>query len=187
MQEVCAELGVTATAVRQRLGRLQGAGFVTRELVRSGRGRPHHAYRVSELGLRELGDNYVDLALILWREVQRISVPEVRAGVMDRVQHAFAERYGRRVAGGTLAERMHSLQGALAEQGFDVEVADGQDGLPILREHNCPYLELAEEDKGICEMEQAVFRQVLGTDVRLVQCCLDGHSCCEFRTVPEAT
>ena len=35
VQEICADLGVTATAVRQRLVRLQGLKMVARELVRS--------------------------------------------------------------------------------------------------------------------------------------------------------
>src|SRR5437660_1626524 len=52
--------------------------------------------------------------------------------------------------------------------------------LPILRENNCPYSELADGDRGICELEQEVFQRVLGADVKLSQCCLDGHHCCEF-------
>ena len=39
-----AGLGVTATAVRQRLERLMRAGLVERSTVARGRGRPSHAY-----------------------------------------------------------------------------------------------------------------------------------------------
>jgi hypothetical protein len=31
-----------------------------------------------------------------------------------------------------------------------------------------------------------VFRRVLNADVRLTQCCLNGHSCCEFQTAEPA-
>ncbi|NOX55177.1 MAG: MarR family transcriptional regulator, partial [Planctomycetes bacterium] len=61
VSQLCAELGVTATAVRQRLLRLQSAELVTREAVRSGRGRPRYVYRLTDAGLRSLGDNYSDL------------------------------------------------------------------------------------------------------------------------------
>jgi predicted ArsR family transcriptional regulator len=40
VQEMCADLGVTATAVRQRLTRLGGLGLVSREVVRTGRRPP---------------------------------------------------------------------------------------------------------------------------------------------------
>ncbi len=43
VHELFDDLGGTATAVRQRLGRLVAAGFVARREVREGRGRPHHA------------------------------------------------------------------------------------------------------------------------------------------------
>src|ERR1700685_1272906 len=75
VQEICADLGVTATAVRQRLLRLQASSMVARELVRAGRGRPHHVYRVTQAALCELGDNYAELAQILWRELRNIEEP----------------------------------------------------------------------------------------------------------------
>ncbi|MEX0701352.1 MAG: MarR family transcriptional regulator [Planctomycetales bacterium] len=183
VHELCDQMGVTPTAVRQRLNRLLGLGMVSRETVRAGRGRPHHAYRVTEAGRKELGDNYTELALILWRELRSIREPEVRERIFDRVRGAFIRQYATAVRGESLSDRVSELAAALGERGFDVEVDDSGD-LPILRENNCPYLELASSDSSICEMEQAVFEQVLGADVRLAQCCLEGHSCCEFHPVP---
>ena len=43
-------LGVTATAVRNRLTRLVEAGLVERQAEAGGRGRPRHAYRASADG-----------------------------------------------------------------------------------------------------------------------------------------
>ncbi len=177
---ICQEFGVTATAVRHRLGRLQEMGLVGRETSRTGRGRPHHIYRVSEAGLRGLGENYADLAVILWRAISQIEEPELRSTMINRVEDAFVRRYGRGVSGASLGERIESLRLSLISRGYDVEVDLSQD-VAVLREKNCPYLELASEDKGICELEQAVFQRVLGSEVRLTQCCLDGHSCCEFQ------
>lgn len=180
IQEICAVLGVTATAVRQRLARLQSLDLITRETVRAGRGRPHHAYRLTEAGLRELGDNYADLAMILWRELQNIEQPAVRARLLDGVQRSLVQQYGRDVRGTSLYERVSQLRDALIDRGFDVEV-DSSGELPILRENNCPYIELASSDSSICELEHAVFQKVLGAELKLAQCCLDGHSCCEFQ------
>lgn len=179
VQEICHEVGVTATAVRQRLSRLQPIGLVSREAVRSGRGRPHHTYRVTDAGLKELGDNYSDLAVILWSELHNIEDSAVRRRVLNRVRQALVSRYGRDVDGGSLGERLQQLKSVLIEQGFDVEI-DTSGDLPVLRENNCPYLDLASCDTEICELEQSVFGKILGADVHLAHCCLDGHSCCEF-------
>jgi predicted ArsR family transcriptional regulator len=181
VHDICDAVGVTATAVRQRLLRLQGNALVSRDLVRTGRGRPHFVYRVTEKGLRQLGDNYGDLALILWREFRRIPDSAIRDGINSRIREALVARLGR-FSEGTLDERMRKLGDSLTSRGYDVEVATGG-ALPILRENNCPYQELAEEDRGICGLEREVFEQALGTGVKLSRCCLDGHHCCEFEAV----
>jgi predicted ArsR family transcriptional regulator len=181
VQEICAEQGVTATAVRHRLVRLQEAGFVARELVPSKRGRPHHVYRVTREALREMGNNYAELAQILWREIRNIEDPAVRRQLASRVEDALVDQIRKVSPNAPLNVRLAELAAELRERGFRVE-SDHSGLLPVLRENNCPYYELASEDPGICEMEQAVFRRALNADVRLTRCCLDGHSCCEFQT-----
>jgi predicted ArsR family transcriptional regulator len=180
IHELCDEIGVTATAVRQRLARLTAAGFVVRKEEHEGRGRPHHVYSVSESGLRELGDNYAELATILWNELKNIPDARTRRAIFDRIQETLAERYGRGVDGRTVSQRVEQLKTRLAESGFDVEV-DSQGRLPILRENNCPYYDLASSDPAICELEHKVFERVLGTTLALTHRCVDGHNCCEFQ------
>lgn len=182
IQDICASVGVTATAVRQRLNRLEGLGLVVREVVRAGRGRPHHVYRVSDAGFRQLGENYRDLALVLWRAVHEIEDPAVRASVLAKVQDGFVGRFGRVATSGPLSDRVRQLQEALSDHGFNVEVGVGEASeLTILRERSCPYSDLASTDPSICEMEQGVFSRILNAQVSLTQRCIDGHGCCEFR------
>ena len=180
VQVICDDLGVTATAVRQRLTRLTALEMVTRELVRAGRGRPYYEYSVTDTGIRELGDNYADLALILWRELRNIEEPAVREQVAGRVRDALVTRYGKYVRSQSINDRLGELETALSENGFDVET-DTSDLLPILRENSCPYHDLAQVDSGICELELLVFEDVLGTKVTRTQCCLEGDHCCEFQ------
>lgn len=177
--ELCEELQVTATAVRQRLTRLQDFGMIDRATVRSGRGRPHHAYVITDAGRHELGDNYGELALLLWEEVRQIDEPVLRNRILGRVQQQMAERFGVTVRGRTIEQRMQQLRKVLQDRGFSVEIAECN-GLPVLREHHCPYHELAMADAGICQLEQRVFEQVLGVPLTLSQCCRDGHGSCEF-------
>lgn len=179
VQELCEAAGVTATAVRQRLSRLQHLGLIERQTVRAGRGRPHHAYRVTDAGQQKLGDNYTELALLLWDELHGIEETAVRERVTNRIREALVQRYGSSVRGASLVERFGELKTSLVDHGFRVEV-DAQGQLPVLRETNCPYHELALRDSSICELEQQVFEQVLGTPLKLASCCRDGHSCCEF-------
>lgn len=179
IQEMGKRLGVTATAVRQRLNRLRGLGLIERDLERVGRGRPLHRYRVTEKALRMLGDNYSDLALILWKEFKNIDNPQIRNELRNKVRDALAARFGSVQKGETILERLQLLQSEMRERGYDLAVEE-RDGLPILKENNCPYHELAEVDREICELEQDVFTRLLGVPIRLTSCCQDDHRCCEF-------
>ena len=182
VQELVDATQVTATAVRQRLNRLTGEGLVERKTARAARGRPHHDYRVTEKGSQVLGRNYTDLAVTLWRELRKLSGDRNTAReLFQRVSEALAEKYEAEVGGGSLHDRLKALRHTLAERGIEVEV-DSAGPRPILREYQCPYQELAESDRSICAMEKQVFEKLLHSKIRLSQCRLDGHGCCEFHT-----
>jgi len=179
VQDIGDSLSVTATAVRQRLNRMLSLGLIEREVQRAGRGRPHHLYKVSDKALRVLGDNYNELALILWREFQKITDPEVRKTLRQSIQNAMAARFSSVAQGANLQERIEILKSLMQERGYSVEVQD-RDGSPVLRETNCPYHDLANDDRGICEMEEEVFSQLLGVPFKLTSCCQDSSHHCEF-------
>jgi len=181
VQQICQELNITATAVRQRLVRLQNLDLVARDVVHAKRGRPHHTYYVTHAGRRHLGDNYESLAPILWAGIMAIEESDVRQRVLGHIRVEMVHRYGRHIdASSGLADRVEQLRSALEAEGYQVE-SDHSQGLPILRETNCPYLELAETDQGICELECDVFADVLHAEVQRTTHCLDGSYCCEFQ------
>ena len=174
-------LGVTATAVRQRLTRLMEQGLVERQSEASGRGRPMHRYSLTKAGARSAGNNYDQLAQVLWDEVRAIEDPQVRQGLLMRISHRLAEVYRDRMAGDTLETRMASLAAMMGEQNLPFEL-DRTNELPVLTALACPYPDLAERDRGVCAMEKMLISEVLGEGVRLSACRLDGASCCTFET-----
>jgi predicted ArsR family transcriptional regulator len=175
-------LDVTATAVRQRLTRLMAQGYVRREAIEStGRGRPSHRYHLTPQGRRTSGANFGDLAVALWEEIRAIKNSEVRRGLLQRVSSRLAQVYANRVAGVHLTERMESLVELFRERQIPFEVQEDGRGLPVLTALACPYPDLAERDPSICAMERMLFSDLLGENVSLDRCRLDGHDCCTFR------
>lgn len=181
-------LGVTATAIRQRLNRLMAEGLIERHLrppasgegeKRTGRGRPSYDYRLTDRGLEASGDNYHDLAEILWQEIRGIDEPSVRVGLIKRVAERLASRYSDQVGGEDLAQRMRELVKLMGEREVPVDV-DESGGLPVLTMLACPYPQLAQQDRSICAVEKVMISEVLGQGVRLSECRLDGGGCCSF-------
>jgi len=170
---------VTATAVRQRLVRLMARGEIERHTERIGRGRPVHRYSLTEKGRRRAGANFADLAMALWQEVREIKDAEVRRGLLQRISRRLATVYADQICGSSLDERMESLAAIFGQRQIPFEVDRSRD-LPLLRATACPYPDLAEKDRSVCSMERLMFSELLGENLRLADCRLDGHNCCTF-------
>ncbi|WP_337174303.1 MarR family transcriptional regulator [Paludisphaera sp.] len=184
--EMAAETGVTGTAVRNRLARLLGAGLVERQSRQDGRGRPKHEYRASVEAHKRLGQNYADLAVALWEEMMTaVDDPRLRRLLFTRITERLAELYRSQVKGEGWEGRLVQLSGLLQVRGVEAEVArDGDDRPAFLRQHSCPYYELAELDRAICALERKMFEKVLGKGLTLSQCRLDGDRSCDFQAKP---
>ena len=172
-------MGVTATAVRQRLDRLRAHGYLERLAVNDGRGRPAHQYSITEKGRRKTGQNFAELAIALWQEIRGIEDPEIRRGLIRRIASRMAEMYGERITGTSVAEKMASLVEVFSEKQVPLEL-DSSGKLPILTAVACPYPDLAEQDRSICALEGLLFSELVGKDLHLSACRLDGTSCCTF-------
>jgi DeoR family suf operon transcriptional repressor len=177
--ELVHSLDVTATAVRQRLSRLMAEGLVSRQIERATRGRPSHRYLLTEKARRLAGDNFADLAAVLWNEIRAVEDPKVRRGLLGRIAAGLAQQYAGQVGGATATDRMAALSRLFADRGIPLR-AEGTAELPVLTVVDCPYPTLAEQDRGVCAMEKMLFEELLDRDLRLSQCRLDGHHCCEF-------
>jgi DeoR family transcriptional regulator, suf operon transcriptional repressor len=185
VSEFASAMGVTATAVRQRLNRLLAQGLLARDTSRDqrGRGRPVHRYRLTKLGTRKAGTNFADLAIVLWSEIRDIKDTEVRRGLLKRIAARLAEMYEGVVEGVSVDEKMESLAD-LFSQGHQVPFeVSSSNGLPVLTALACPYPDLAEQDRSVCSMERILISEVVGQEVKLGSCRLDGDACCSFEPI----
>ncbi|HEV7279484.1 MAG TPA: winged helix-turn-helix transcriptional regulator [Pirellulaceae bacterium] len=193
IHEMAEGLGVTATAVRQRLTRLMAQGLVGRRAERVGRGRPNHIYELTDQGRRAGGSNFSDLAMVLWEELRAIPDPAIRRGLIARVSHKMAGRFGaepeRAVVSGAveeaptaerpLREKMERLSEDYRRRSISFTV-EQRGEMPVLNAHACPYPDLAEQDHSICAMERMLFSEIVGEPLKLSKCRVAGDHCCSF-------
>ena len=180
VQQLCDLLEVTRNAIRTRISRLEALQLVEVQQVSEGRGRPRNVYRLSAEGVSSLGEDYRQLAIVMWEAICQIPDEAVRESLLLDIRNRLASRFRPTVQGsGDLAERLDQLVGQMRKTGFNVE-SDSTTSLPILRESNCPFPMLADVDERICEMERQVVEEVLGAPVEFKHRCRDGHHCCEF-------
>ncbi len=193
--ELTQVLGVTATAVRQRIERLLSMGLIEREKVVAGRGRPTFRYRLTIAGHRQAGADLAVLADALWEEIVTMPDSEARerllSGVATRLGRQFAEQMRAQVErwsvedeDAPLADRLERLSAVLTSRQVETGVSQWGD-LPVLDLGSCPYPSLTEasEDRAMCRLEEKMFSEALGQPVHLSRCRLDGDQCCQFSPV----
>ena len=189
VNDLANRLEVTATAIRNRLTRLVGSGMVERTTEHRGRGRPRHMYQASVEAHKRLGQNYADLAVVLWDEMMwTVEDRKLRRALFGRITDRLAEMYRAQVSGDAWEGRLVQLGILLNGRGVEAEVTGGDGAeLPVLKQHSCPYYALAEIDRAVCAMERKMFEKVVGRGLRLSHCRLDGHRSCDFEAKPEVT
>ena len=188
VHELIERLDVTATAVRQRLERLEQVGLIEKRKEGVGRGRPQFRYFLSAVGMRYASASYADLALALWGEIMELPNPQQRGRILRRVAKRMGEELKLNMPkNATLTQRMEAMATSLGQRKIPAFVDDGGT-LPILQVHACPYPELSEQEgnRQLCEMEQEMLSEAMGHAMQLDCCRLDGHSMCQFRALPTA-
>jgi predicted ArsR family transcriptional regulator len=179
--ELCEALGITATAVRQRLIRLTSGELLERIVVRRERGRPVHLYRLTKHGREAAGDNLADLAEALWMEVIAIDDAGTRSSVIEGVLRRLTEKYSSQIAGQTVTERLRAIATLFRQRKIPF-VVDSDGGQATLRISGCPYPQLSEHGMEICQLEQQLVERLLDGPVALSHCTCDssGGQCCTF-------
>ena len=184
--ELTDSMGVTATAVRQRLNRLMTLEMVERSHTVEGRGRPSHHYLLTDKGRRSSANNLDDLAVVLWEEVQKIPDVGTRQRVIAGAVERLAEKYESETIGDTIEERMQSVVKLFADRQISISL-ETTNGLPVIKVDGCPYPTLAQENHDICNLEKELLSKVIGHPIDRCQCRQDGDQCCTYeagKTVP---
>lgn len=184
-------LGVTTTAVRQHLNTLQLEGYIERQRVNTGVGRPHHAYFITEKAQDIFACHCDDLALTLLEEVFELEGLDKVGILLERVSSRLADRYTTAVQSSVLQDRVGEFAAALNQRGVLTDVDSDGDTI-MLKTYNCPWHDLAQEHSEICQMDQNMMQQVIGSEVNLTSRMMDGDPCCSFavskpKTSPNAT
>ena len=184
-------LGMSRTSTLQRLRELETAGFVARQAIRHGVGRPRHLYDITAAAQRSLPANYDGLATTLLESIVEVGgdvlVEEIfqarRRLLRDRIQARFAERLGPEP---TLADRVRELAVVQDESGYvcRTETAPGNGGPLELREHNCAILGAAAGHPAACRAELQLFEEVLGARVVRTSHIATGDRCCAYVIEP---
>jgi len=177
--EIGQALGLTAAGVRRHLDHLVEAGEVepVRRRPAGTRGRPARAFQVTAVGRSTAEHGYDHLAAEALTALRRVGGTEAVAEfARDRVRSVIG--HVRPAEGPEDVERAaRDIAEALSDAGYASSVEDAGGGLQICQ-HHCPVWNVASRFPELCEAEQEVVSEIVGTHVQRLATIAGGNCAC---------
>lgn len=181
--ELASSLGMTPAGVRRHLDALLAEGLVEareqRVYGQRHRGRPAKVFALTDSGRAVFHHDYDALAVDALRFIAETGGEDAVAAFARRRFADLAARYESVLAAADPAERSRLLAEALTADGYAASTRDAEK-LPgeQLCQHHCPVQNVAEEFPQLCEVETAVFAELLGTHVQRLATIAHGDGVC---------
>jgi DeoR family suf operon transcriptional repressor len=179
--DLAAELGITASAIRQHLQALERDGLVEHHEVRVGPGRPKFVFRLTATADALFPRAYGELTEELLGYVAEDEPGAVERAFERRRVRRVADARARLAARPDLDARVRELARILDEDGYLAEAISDPEGGWRIVEHNCAILTVALRYGVACGTELAFLREVLPeTEIERVSHMVQGAHHCAY-------
>ena len=178
------EVELAKTTLREHFLQLERDGYIERDYIRSGPGRPSLQYRLTNKG----NSLYPSYESVLIKELLSYLKTQGEEETIENFFEAFwEERLEKarnrmdKVAKHDVKKRLEELSLMLEEEGFmpDFELNEQEDQLTI-RACNCPFSEVVKETRLPCKLEAMFFRNLLNSDAERTSYIAEGDYACSY-------
>lgn len=176
---------ITAVTVRHHLNELLKEQLVTTAELkhRDSPGRPQHVYVLTGAAIEHFPSNYQPLVTHLLEQLTNsLSNTQINVLFEGVADHMAIDASIPQLS---TVERLNYVVSYLNDHGYNANWEQGEDGF-ILNTTNCPYHQLAEGNRSLCEMDMRLVSSLLGIVPRLVSRISDGDAACSY-FIPDKT
>ncbi len=173
------------TTLREHFLQLERDGYLEREYVRSGPGRPSLQYQLTSKG----NSLYPSYESNLMREfLQYLRNQNKQEIVEEFFEHFWQQRIEQ--ARGKMGahekqgikKQMEALMNMLEKEGFmpEFDLNEEDDSITV-KECNCPFSEIVKETRLPCKLEAMFYSQIFGDQVERTAYIPDGDHSCSYK------
>lgn len=186
VNELAEAVDINPISVRHHVNKLEAEGLIQSEEERHGVGRPRLVYSLSEKGMEQFPQRYLDLTLRILRQLKESLSPEMVSTLFQEIAEDMAEEITADINLGDLSleERLTLLQKVLTREGFTVRLNSVDDEFHLV-EASCPYHHVGEDYPEICVVDQELISRFVTVPPTRIECMLDGDDRCVYR-IPES-
>ena len=181
VEEIARAARLSTIAMRYHLTLLAREGLVVQQdaAPRGSVGRPQRMYALAATAHERLPKKYNALAAQLLDEMSdTLGAKEVRAMLRRAGRHAAASAPPLRAGAGAQA-RLNRATKFLSERGYMARWEKSNGDL-LLNVCNCPYRQVAQEHREVCEMDRAMIGTLLDSPLKMTRCIAHNDGQCQF-------
>lgn len=179
VNELAEAVDINPISVRHHLNKLEAEGLVSSCEERHGVGRPRRLYRLTERGKELFPTRYLRLTTRLLSQLKSQLPSTMINELFAQMAKDIAADYEESLNGLLFEERLDLIKRLLGQEGFSVEW-EKQDNQYIIREMNCPYLEVSQVHPEVCAVDQTLISTLLSLPAEKVHCVLNGDTYCTY-------
>lgn len=183
LDELASHLGITRTAAKEHLVKIESLGYLKFEDTRGLVGRPRRRYLLSHEGHEAFPRQYSWLSNVLLELLAQDLGPREVSKIMERLAHKVARSMQERFNNTkSTAARLAEVTKALNELGYRafLKQSDLRKGA-IIEATNCVYHSVAKAHPELCRFDTEFIESTSGgMDVKLESCIARGGAVCRF-------
>lgn len=174
-------IGVTKTAAKEHILKLEHLNLITFEDAKGAVGRPKRSYKLTDSGHEFFPKQYSWLSSVLLELLAEDLGPKMISRIMKDLGKKVALSMNDRFKNKTNAQLLAEISKAMNELGYRsfLKQSDVRKGA-ILEASNCVYHKVAKEHPELCQFDIQFLESASGLKVKLESCIARGGSICRF-------
>ena len=181
VNDLAEDVDINPISVRHHVTKLEAEGLIQSEEERHGVGRPRLVYSLTNKGMEQFPQRYLQLSLRLLQQLKTTLSEKEIAEIFQDLALEIAGELTRDInlEDLTLEERLHLLQEVLTAEGYTVNLEE-EEGYYYLIGASCPYHHIGEDHPEICVIDQELIAHFTSTTPMRVECILKGDKQCKY-------
>ncbi len=181
VNELAEAVDINPISVRHHVTKLEAEGLIQSEEERHGVGRPRLVYSLTNKGMEQFPQRYLQLTLRLLEHLKTNLSEKALTEIFQEMAEGITSELTQDIdlEDLSLEERLHLLQKILTAEGFVVNLQE-ENGYFYLVEASCPYHHIGEDFPEICILDQELIAHFTATTTKRIECILDGDKQCKY-------
>lgn len=182
VDELSNHLGITKTATKEHVIKIETLGYLRYVDERGAVGRPRRRYLLSDEGHEVFPRQYSWLSIVLLEllaeDLGGKGMTDVMKDLADKVSKSMEPRFSKAQSSKDL---LAEIVNALNELGYrtTLKQSDLRKGA-VMEATNCVYHSVAKKHPELCQFDVRFIQNASGMDVRLESCIARGGAVCRF-------